>query len=171
MKQRFGIGKELIQTYFHPYLYLNHDAIREHGLDVAEVQAAVAAELSKFDGVALAVSSTALETGQLPGTALNRAILNNHNVGRSGDIYIVFEPNRFISDFDGVTVASSHGSPWGYDTFVPIIFAGNGLKPRQVYRRVYTVDVAPTLAAWLGTKAPSGAVGQVLSEVLDQRLE
>jgi len=94
--------------------------------------------------------------------------LNNHNVSRSGDIFIVFEPHCFINDFDGITVASTHGSPWRYDTFVPMIFAGCGLRPLEVYRRVNTVDVAITLAAWLGTKPPSGATGRVLHEVMGQ---
>ena len=169
LKQRFGIGKELIETYYHPYIYLNHDVMSERGLDAAEVEAAVAAELSKFDGVTLAVPSSALVTGHVPDTALTRMVLNNHNVRRSGDIYLVLEPHRFMNDFDGLAVASSHGSPWRYDTFVPVIFAGSGLKPLKVYRRINTVDVATTLAAWLGTKPPSGAAGQVLSEVVKQR--
>ena len=169
LKRRFGIGKELIETYYHPYIYLNHDVMSERGLDAAEVEAAVAAELSKFDGVTLAVPSSVLVTGHVPDTVLTRMVLNNHNVRRSGDIYLVLEPHRFISEFDGLTVASSHGSPWRYDTFVPVIFAGSGLKPLKVYRRINTVDVATTLAAWLGTKPPSGAAGQVLSEVVEQR--
>ena len=171
LKQRFGIGEELIQTYFHPYLYLNHDVIRKNGLDMAEVEEAVAIELNRFDGVALAVPSSAIVNGRMPETALTRAILNNHNVRRSGDIFVVFEPHRFINDFDGMVVAVTHGSPWRYDTFVPVIFAGSGLKPQKVFRRVHTVDVATTLAAWVGTKPPSGAAGQVLSEVTGQRGE
>ena len=166
LKQRFGIGKELIQEYFHPYVYLNHKAIREKGLDTAEVQAAVAAEIRKLEGVAAAVTSSDIVKGRLPETAVTRAILNNHNVGRSGDIFIVFAPHCFINDFDGLKVACTHGSPWKYDTFVPVIFAGNGLKPQKVYRRINTVDVATTLAARLGTKPPSGAAGQVLGEVM-----
>lgn len=169
LKKRFGIGEELIQEYFHPYLYLNHEVIAEHGLDAAEVETAVATELNKFPGVARAVTSKDLESGNLPDTVLNRMILNNHNNQRSGDIYVVFEPHCFISDMDGLTVAVTHGSPWRYDTFVPIIFAGNGLKPQKIYRRVNTIDVAHTLAAWLGTKPPSGSNGTVLSEVLQKR--
>ena len=169
LKQRFGIGEELIQTYYHPYVYLNREVIRDNGLDAPEVEAAVAAELSKFEGVALAVPSSAIVEGRMPDTPLTRRILNNHSLRRSGDIYVVFEPHSFINDMDGLTVAASHGSPWRYDTFVPVIFAGCGLKPLHVYRPVRTVDVATTLAAWLGTKPPSGAAGQVLHEVMDQR--
>lgn len=65
--------------------------------------------------------------------------------------------------------ARSSSSPWRYDTFVPVIFAGCGLKPQKVYRHINTVDVATTLAAWIGAKPPSGAAGQVLGEVMGQR--
>ncbi len=166
LKAQFGIGEELIEAYNQPYLYLNRDLIREKGLDQAEVEAAVAAELVKFDGVAAAVSSTALRTASLPDTLLMRAILRNFHPKRSGDIYVVFEPNVFISDFDGLTVASTHGSPWRYDTFVPVMFAGSGLKPATISRAITPYDVAPTLADYLGVKPPSGAIGNPLGEIL-----
>ncbi len=169
LKKRFDIGEELIETYFHPYVYLNRDAIRERGLSQTEVENAVAEEITKFKGVAMAVSSTDLMGGHVPDTAMYRSILNNYHPTRSGDVYVVFEPHWFINDFDGLEVASTHGSPWRYDTFVPIIFSGNGLKPLMVYRRVETVDVAVTLAVLIGTKPPSGAAGRVLREVGRQR--
>ncbi len=148
-------------------MYLNHELIRDKGLDQAEVEKAVAEELVKFDGVAAAVSSTALRTASLPDTLLNRAILRNFHPKRSGDIYLVFEPNVFINDFDGLTVASTHGSPWRYDTFVPVIFAGAGLQATDwSVDPVTPYDIAPTLAAYLGVKPPSGAIGTPLPEVL-----
>ncbi|MDX1812148.1 MAG: alkaline phosphatase family protein [Gammaproteobacteria bacterium] len=166
LKKQFGIGGELIEAFFQPYVYLNQKLIREKGLDQAEVEKAVAEELMKFDGVAAAVSSTALRTASLPDTLLNRAILRNFHSKRSGDIYLVFEPNVFINDFDGLTVASTHGSPWSYDTFVPVMFAGAGMQPKNVSRLITPYDIAPTLSAYLGVKPPSAAIGNPLPEVL-----
>ena len=77
----------------------------------------------------------------------------------------MFEPNVFINDFDGLVVASTHGLPWRYDTFVPVIFAGAGLPAVTVSRAVTPYDIAPTLAAYLGMKPPSGAIGMPLQEV------
>lgn len=165
IKERFGISGPLIETYDHPYIYLSRDVKNSTVIDQAALEAAVVAELSTFDGVALAVSSTALRNGNLPDTDLMRAVVNNFHPKRSGDVYIVFEPNWFINDFDGLTVASTHGSPWAYDTHVPIVFAGPGIKPTQVDDRVYTVDIAPTLSAYMGLKPPSGSVGTVLRQV------
>jgi predicted AlkP superfamily pyrophosphatase or phosphodiesterase len=169
LKERFGIGEELIRQYAHPYLYLNHELIAEKGLSLGEVEEAVAAELVKFEGVALAISSTAMAHGEFPDTPLMRSVLNNYNPRRSGDIYVVFRPHWFINDFDGLTVAATHGSPWRYDTFVPVFFAGAGIKTQKVYREIHTIDVAPTLAAVAGTKPPSGTRGKVLVEVLEGR--
>ena len=168
LKKQFGIGEELIEAFFFPYLYLNQEVIRTKGLDQGAVEQAVAAELLKFQGVAYAVSSTALRTAKLPDTLLMRAILRNFHPKRSGDIYLVFEPNVFINDFDGMIVASTHGSPWRYDTFVPVIFAGAGLKPARVERPITPYDIAPTLATYLNVKPPSGSIGIPLSEVFEK---
>jgi len=169
LKKRFKIGEELILEFAPPYIYLNNELIRSKRLDQAMVEEAVAEEVMKFSGVSLAISSTALMEGRVPDNALTRSVLNSHNHERSGDVFVVFKPHWFINDFDGLTVTATHGSPWRYDTFVPIIFAGAGIKPARVSREVHTVDVASTLASFVGTNMPSGARGKVLPEVV--RLE
>ncbi len=166
IKDRFGISGKLFEVYSHPYLYFSTELKNDKDIDHEALEAAVVAELSKFEGVSLAVSSTALRRGNLPDTRLYRSVVNNFHSKRSGDIFVVFEPNWFINDFEGLTVASTHGSPWNYDTHVPIVFAGAGLHAQTVDRRVLSVDIAPTLSSYLGIKAPSGSVGEPLSEVL-----
>ncbi|MCW8924869.1 MAG: alkaline phosphatase family protein [Xanthomonadales bacterium] len=166
LKQKFGIGKELITMYSHPYVYLNRELIREKGLDQAAVEQAVAEELAEFGGISVAVPSSALAENRQPDTLLMRSVLNNYNAKRSGDIFVVFEPNVFINDFDGLVVAATHGSPWRYDTHVPIFFAGPRIGKKTIHRTVAPYDIAPTLAASLRMKPPSGAFGQPLVEVL-----
>ncbi len=167
LKQRFGVGETLIETYFHPYLYLNRKTIRERGLDQGEVEKAVAAELMQFPGVALAISNEALLNGDLPDTWQTRSVLNNHDPDRSGDIYIVFAPQTFINDFDGLSVAAAHGSPWRYDTHVPVIFAGHGVAASRIAREITPYDIAPTLSTYLGISWPSAASGKPLVEVVE----
>ena len=166
LKERFGVGEELIAAYDHPYVYLNQAVLADRRLDPAAVERAIAEELVKFPGVALAVSSTALREGSVPETPLTLAVMHNFSPTRSGDVFVVFEPQWFINDFDGLTVASTHGSPWRYDTFVPVMFAGANVPARTVHRRIHTIDVAPTLSSYVGTGIPSGAAGTPLVEVL-----
>ena len=166
IKSRFGIEGALIETYDHPYLYFTAAVKNYADIDQGELEAAVVEELMKFPGVSLAVSTNALRQGGLPDNELYRAVVRNFHPKRSGDVFLVFEPNWFINDFDGLVVASTHGSPWNYDTHVPVVFAGNGLPAQAVDRRVLTVDIAATLSAYLGISMPSGSVGEPLVEVL-----
>jgi len=166
LKEKFGTGEELITGYSHPYVNLNRELIAGLGLDQASVEAAVAEELQRFRGVNRAISTSALSVNAVPDTLLMRSIRNNFHHKRSGDIYLVFDPNVFINDFDGLIVASTHGSPWRYDTHVPIVFAGPGIEPRRVSRAVTPYDIAATLAARLGTQPPSASIGTPLPEVM-----
>ena len=168
IRKRFGLTGKLIQGYDHPYLNLSDEARSAKGVDLVALETAIAEELVAFEGVAYAFPSSRLREGSLPENALTRAVLNNYNPDRSGDIYVVFNPGWFIADFDGLSVTVTHGSPWRYDTFVPIIFAGYSLPPQTVSRRVHTVDVATTLAAIANTRPPDGAAGDVLVEVVGQ---
>ncbi len=166
LSAEFGESRELILNFSNPYLYLDTAVIEARGLDRAAVERAVADELERLPGIAHAIPSSALRTGAVPRGKIQDAVLANFHPDRSGDVYIVFEPHWFIADFDGLHVSSAHGSPWTYDTHVPIVVAGPGIAPGRVARRVETVDVAPTIAAYLGTKPPSGALGEPLVEVL-----
>jgi predicted AlkP superfamily pyrophosphatase or phosphodiesterase len=167
LRAQFGIEGELIETYNHPYLYFGNEVKNDASIDQEALESAVVEELMKFRGVSLAVSSTALRRGNLPDTDLLRSVKLNFHEKRSGDIFVVFEPNWFINDFEGLIVASTHGSPWPYDTYVPIVFAGAGLKAQAVDRRVYTVDIAPTLSALMDIKPASGSAGEILWEVTE----
>lgn len=168
LRNKFDITEKVVSGYFHPYVYLNGDVIEKHNLDMNEVSRTLAHELQNQEGIAFAIPSIDLLEGKIADTKLNRSVLRNYNPKRSGEIYIVMEPNWYINDFDGLEVACTHGSPWKYDTHVPIIFAGNGLKHQNIFRNVETVDVALTLSNFLKIKLPSGSSGKPLIEVLDK---
>ena len=167
LKEKFGIGQKLIRAFYPPYLYLDHELIKEKGLDQGDIERAISAEIMSIKGVALAVSSTAMAQNELPDTELNRSALRNFCAKRSGDILVLFQPHYFINDFGGEVVAANHGGPWRYDSFVPIVFAGSGIKQGTIYREVNPVNIATTLAAITGTKPPSGSHGAPLQEVMD----
>ena len=158
---KFGI-KGVAKRFFRPYLYLNDEVIKEAKLERSTVEQAVADALTGKEGIALAVASSALR--HMQDTPLLRRIRNNTHPERSGDIYVVQEPYWFL--FEKGPIGVMHGSPWGYDTFVPIIFSGPGIAANTIYRRVHPVDVAPTLSAFFGIKPASSSSGEPLKEVL-----
>lgn len=167
LQDEFQITDKLVSGYFHPYVYLDKRLIAKNNLDIDAVSRVLAAELKKEKGIADAIASADLLEGNVSNTPLNNSVLRNYNPRRSGEIYLVFEPFWFINDFDGLTVATTHGSPWKYDQHVPVIFVGSGLEASRIYRRIETVDIALTLSHYLGIKIPSGASGEALKEVLE----
>ena len=167
IKREFGIKGKIMETYDHPYVFFSEEVIKSESIDLEALEQAVSSELSVFPGVSIAIGSTSLRKGNVPDTGLHDAVLKNFHPKRSGDIYVVFEPNMFINHFDGLEVASTHGSPWPYDTWVPVVFAGAGIESDRVMRKIHTTDVARTLSAYMGVKPPSGSVGEVLEEVFE----
>jgi len=163
LKAEFGVGEELIKHYFLPYMYLDRDLIKEKGLDLYTVERTICDELQKIDGISHAVPSEDLREGAVPDLQLYKQIQKNYHPKRSGDIYLVPEPHSAITD---VGIPVSHGSPWKYDTYVPVVFAGMNLKGEMISREISTMDVAVTLSAYIEVKYPSGARGKPLIEVI-----
>ncbi len=144
------------------YLYLDEDVIASKGLGRPAVAAALATELAKTPGIGGAITAADTMRGNPTGAAA--AVKYNHHPQRSGDIYIYQQPYWFM--FDRGPIAAMHGSPWSYDSHVPLIFAGPGIAPGRVDRLVHPIDVAPTLSALLQLSPPAAAQGSALTEVI-----
>ncbi len=166
LEKRFGTGLDLITRYVPPYLYLKQSLIAKEKIDLLELELFLAKEIEKNKDVYEAVPLEALRTGRLPETEITRSVLNNDNVERSGDLYIVYKPHHYITEFGSLNLSTTHGSPWRYDQSVPVIFAGHRVARRTVNRPIGTIDVAPTLSRYLNINYPSGASGQPLVEVV-----
>ena len=159
--QQFGID-EVVQFFFRPYIYLDNKKIADAKQNYGQVVQSITNALTDFNGINLAVSTRGPDNQK--GNPLQKQVMRNQNVTRSGDIYIIQEPYWFL--FDEGPIPNMHGSPWGYDTHVPIIFAGPGIDAQTVHRSVHPIDVAPTIAAFLGMSSPAAAQGVPLKEVL-----
>ena len=160
----FGLN-EISRFFFRPYLYLDETKIVAAKLDRTEVEQAIATVLTELKGIALAVPRKGLSP--LQESSVVEQIRRNFHPSRSGDIYVVQEPYWFM--FDKGPIAAMHGSPWRYDTHVPIIFVGQNIPSQTLHRLVHPVDVAPTISTLLGITAPSSAQGVPLIEVVEKQ--
>ena len=165
LREKTGIDADLVKTFFTPYVYLDQKLVAAKGLDLALIQKTVAEIVLQRPEVFTAYTATDISAGRLPNSQLAAMVAANYQPQRSGDVHVIFGSQEFIADFDGLTVAATHGSPWHYDRHVPVVFAGNGLEPARVSRAVAPYDIAATLANWLNIEAPSGSIGEVLPEV------
>ena len=85
-----------------------------------------------------------------------------YDPARSGDVVLV--PRPYVYFGSGKNFRASHGSPHRYDTHVPLLFHGWGVREGTFWTPVSTVDIAPTVAAILGIDAPAQSEGRALDE-------
>ena len=137
----------------------NRETLRKHGVGIAEAAHLAGGALLGVEGVRgyVAGEETRLDAG------LTQAVRLSTYRGRSPDVYVVFEPFALVNGDEGGT---THGSPYNYDTHVPLIFYGAAFRPGTYRERVTPADLAPTLAAALGITPPALADGRVLESAL-----
>jgi len=162
LSRSYGQG-EWIRDFDGFYLNLNRDALSRRHLDVDKAVDIAAEAASTVPGVQAAFTRGQFLTGSLPSSPLARRAGNSYSLQRSGDVFIELEP--FASPSSG-DIETSHGSPWSYDSQVPLIFWGSSFKPGVYADAVEPTDDAATLAAALGINQPSGVQGRAISHVL-----
>ncbi|MEX0283949.1 MAG: alkaline phosphatase family protein [Paracoccaceae bacterium] len=160
--RKFGVPN-VIKSFFRPYIYLDHDAIASAGQEVRAIERAIVDDLQARPGISIALPREPFPDQSH--NALTGPIQRNYHPLRSGDIYVAQSPYSFL--LEAGPIAVMHGSPWSYDTHVPIIFSGPGIQLNRVAREVSTVDVAVTLRTMVGITLPSSASGEALIEVLN----
>ena len=87
--------------------------------------------------------------------------MNGYYPPRSGDLFLIFEPNFMIGKS-----GTNHFSPYAYDSHVPVLFMGPGIRAGRYAGTITPNDIAPTLATMLDVQTPSGSSGRVLTEML-----
>src|SRR5216684_6813275 len=158
---RFGPGTYATQLSY-PTIHLDTRLIDANSLDRAEVEAAAARILTENPAIAAVYTRTQLENGALPGGRLATLVQRAWHRQLSGDLYVVQKPYAMF----GSNVAT-HGSPYTYDTNVPLmLFGPRWIRPGPSANFAEVVDLAPTLAYLLETRMPSASEGRVLAEIL-----
>jgi len=160
LTKRFGPGNWLMPGAV-SNAYLNLALAAKYKADPAEVERVAADAVRAQEHIARVYTRRQLETGQVQQDSISRAVMLSFFAPRSGDLYVIPEP-YYMFDASGTT----HGLPYNYDTHVPLLVLGAGIKAATYSRAVAINDVAPTLAAILGVAEPSGSVGHILSELL-----
>jgi len=169
LRARFGHREErLLLGFRNVCLYLDPAAVARAGLDRQAVARAVAEEFAREEGIALAIPREALLRATAPAGSLEAKLRRSFHPHRSGDVFVVQEPFAMFSPRPDAN-AAMHGSAYAYDTHVPVLFAGPRITARTVHRRIDVVDVAATVASYLGVEPPSASIGDPLPEVFQER--
>ena len=164
LQKRFGAGP-WVSGILNEQIYLNDTLITARKLDVATVQRAAAGHLVHHPDIAHAYTAADLLWNNYtsgPAQALQRGFM----VQRSGDVAFVMRPGHFELYGNAIGKGTTHGSPWNYDTHVPILFFGQGVAQGEVLRHISITDIAPTIAMLVGMTMPDASSGEVVPEVI-----
>ena len=161
LKFKYGTS-ELVRGWYNNQIFLDRDLMLNLELSEMEVQESIAVELRRQEQILLVATASQLNTNEY-GTGIYGLLSNGYNQKFSGDIYYVLKPGYL----DYKRTGSDHGSPHIYDTHVPLLFYGLGIKKGSTFERTETTDIAPTLASLLGITVPNGSMGSPISEVLE----
>jgi predicted AlkP superfamily pyrophosphatase or phosphodiesterase len=173
LRKKLGVEQgspSLVLSVIESQIYLRDDHPAWKGPAFAEAQRLTRDWLLAQPRIAAAITREQILSGGLNGP-LERALRRSFHPRRSGDVLFCLEPY----DIQG-NVAATHGSPWDYDTHVPLLVLEQGKAPPEsrvpagrFHRRVSPACIAPTLAALLRVPPPGGCVEEPLLELLPRK--
>jgi hypothetical protein len=133
--------------------YLNQAWLHDAGLESTQVEAALAEWLRKQPAVASAWTATELAAPKPPDNEIGRREWNSYYPGRSGDVFVVLKPYYlFATGFDRGT---THGTPYPYDTHVPLLVYGAGVRKGAHSEAIMPLAAAAILAQGIRIAPPA----------------
>ncbi len=144
-------------------IYLNRESIAARKLDLAEVESTAAEALRQVPHVFRVYTGAQLAQGQALEDSVGRMAMNGYFPRRGADLEVLTDPYWMFS-----SGGTTHGLPFGYDTHVPVIFLGPGIRAGEYDNNITPNDIAPTLATILHVETPCGSFGRVLVEMFAQ---
>lgn len=120
--------------------------------------------LEKQDNIAYAVETANASMASIP-AILKDKIVNGYNRELCGEIQIILKPGWYSdNDLRGAT----HGTWNPYDTHIPLVWMGWGIKHGSSNTEVYMTDIAPSVAALLHIQMPNGCIGKPIVDMINK---
>ncbi|MGA3246426.1 MAG: alkaline phosphatase family protein [Bacteroidota bacterium] len=158
LQQEIGTKEHVIRS----NAFLNYAAAAKAGIDSIRLERRVRQGLMQIDGIARVYFRRDI---------LNPANANRPLVGYYQRGYFPPKGNDAIllpceyCLFTTSATGTSHGTPYSYDTHVPMLFMGKGIKPVTIAAPAHTVDIAPTIARIVGIPFPKTVDGIPRKEI------
>ena len=136
------------------WAYLNQKLIAEAGLKSADVEKELAAYLAKQEGVGRTFVRADFAKEFPDDDAVGRRMKKAYFAERSGDVGVLLKEYWLPG---GRLTGTGHGTPYGYDTHVPLMVFGPGVKPGKRTEDVVPQAIAAIMCESLGIKPPAKA--------------
>ena len=155
-------GKDLYIRDGYNY-FLNHNLIENNEANKDSIISIIKDYLLRIDGIGFVLTPDEIKNGDQNNPIYSRYVNMLHPT-MSPDLISIPEPNWIYRHPHG----TSHGSPYDYDTHVPLLFSQMNNAKKNLDQKVETVDIAPTIAKLMGITIPSDVDGSAISSILNQ---
>jgi predicted AlkP superfamily pyrophosphatase or phosphodiesterase len=160
-KTQFGVDS-LIRNISNSHVFLDYKRISANKLNQTKIENAIASWLLAYKGVAQTLTRNSLESTKFD-EGIASIIQRGFNQNRSGDILFTLESGWIMS---GYSTGTTHGSPYQYDTHVPLLWYGAGITKGETKSKIVIPDIAATLSVMLNIQAPSACSGAPIKELV-----
>ncbi len=163
LEKSYGEG-EFVSYLSDQDVYLNRELLLEKKISLQEAQQKTGEFLLTQKGISQTIIATELSK-QIQRTGFLQLIQNGFNPRLSPDVAFLFQSGYMDAYYK--KGGTTHGTPYTYDTQVPLLFFGKNIKHGQTHRRVDITDIAATMAALLKLQQPSGCIGNPIVEIFE----
>lgn len=153
LKTQTSIDSNIIGI-FNDQVYLNESALKANGTSITETELLVADWLLSVKGIHSSITASDLRRNEYT-TGTNHFIQKGFHPKRSGNVAITLEPNWIEYHQTGTT----HGSPYNYDTRVPMLWYGWKIEHGESVQPYFIEDIAPTISWLLNIPFPNATSG------------
>lgn len=152
------LGFDAIEKLSNDQVFLDLEALAEHEMTIEDASQKLKEAWADIDFIRAIYTRSDIISNSSYEAQLRKSGLDR----RSGHLFLQWNDGHLIYG----TTGSSHGSGYTYDTHVPMMLYGQGIKAMNVYRKTHVVDLAPTITFLVGIPLPHSAYSQPLLEVL-----
>jgi len=153
---------DLIEDISNDQVFFRYTVLADESIDAEALQKDIKHFALQHKNISKVYTRAQMEQGSYD-SGVAALVQKGFDQERSGDVFFILDPGYLT----GGPTGSSHGTPYSYDTHVPLLFYGNGIKNGHTFEQTVITDIAPTVAALLGIQDPNGTTGTVISEVLE----
>lgn len=163
LKKALGVSELVVFSNYQ--VYFNEDLMTKNKVDRDKAIKICKDFLVDMEGVAFVLDMKDADKNIIPKKVLEMAV-NGYHPNRSGELQVILEPG-YYSGYG--STGTTHGSWNPYDTRIPLLFYGWGIKKGQSFAPYHMTDIAPTIAALLRIQEPNACIGKPITEVLKER--
>jgi len=140
-------------------VFINEKKLQDLKLNKAEVEEKLCAFLTGIPGISEAYPSAVLKNASFEKNDYRALLQNGYNHKFSGNVAFIYNP----AWMDFAEKGTTHGAGYNYDTHVPLIFYGNGIKKGSNFNYTAITQIAPTICELIQVNQPNSTIAEPLN--------